>query len=98
MAPRLIRYEVSPNQLRIRGDNGRTLAISDLRLEEAQSVDLTPLRTKGAGLPGCEAGGFRTAGGRKALVFVRGLLLLSPADPAAFLQSLKSAVASKDIL
>jgi hypothetical protein len=98
MAPRLIRYEVSPNQLRIRGDNGRTLAISDLRLEEAQSVDLTPLRTNGAGLPGYKAGWFRTASGRKALVFVRSLLLLSPADPAAFLQSLQSAAASKDIL
>ena len=115
MAPKLIRYEVSPNQLRIRGDllYGRSLAISDLRLEESQSVDLTTskeyrltLRTNGTGLPGYKAGWFRTAGGRKALVFLRGLhevvviphkegylLLLSPADPAAFMRSLQSAAA-----
>ena len=116
MAPLLIRLEVSPNQLRIRGDfvYGRTVALSDLRLEDAQSADLTSskeyrltLRTNGTGMPGYKAGWFRTAGGRKALVFLRDphkvviiphregyLLMLNPADAEGFLQALKSAAVS----
>ena len=116
MAPRLIRFEVSPNRLRIRGDlfYSRTVAISDLHLEEVRSVDLTSSqeyrltwRTNGTGLPSYKAGWFRTAGGRKALVFLRDprlvvviphkegyLLMLNPADPVAFLDSLRSAAVS----
>jgi hypothetical protein len=80
MAPSLTRLEVSPGQLRIRGDffYGRTIAIEDLRLEQAQRVDLgrspdyrLTLRTNGTGTPGYKAGWFRTAGRHKALVFVR---------------------------
>ncbi|HTM52170.1 MAG TPA: PH domain-containing protein [Bryobacteraceae bacterium] len=80
MAPRLTRLEVSPGLLRIRGDlfYGRTIAIQDLRLEQAHRVDLgsspdyrLTLRTNGTGAPGYKAGWFRTAAGHKALAFVR---------------------------
>src|SRR5438046_1043413 len=68
MAPRLIRLEVSHNQLRIAGAlfYGRTIPISDLYLEQAQRVDLAnskefrlTLRTNGTGMPGYKAGWFR---------------------------------------
>jgi hypothetical protein len=58
-------------------------------------------------MPGYKAGWFRTAGGRKALVFLRDphkvviiphregyLLMLNPADAEGFLQALKSAAVS----
>jgi hypothetical protein len=58
-------------------------------------------------MPNYKAGWFRTAGGRKALVFLRDphkvvviphkegyLLILNPADPEAFLRSLESAAGS----
>jgi hypothetical protein len=64
-------------------------------------------RTNGTALSGHQAGWFRTGGGRKALVFLRDprqaiviphregyLLMLSPADPEAFLRSLRSAAVS----
>jgi len=78
-APRLVRFEVAPEGLRIRGDffYGRRIAASELELEQAYTLDLTKAteykparRTNGAGLPGYQAGWFRLANGEKALVFV----------------------------
>jgi hypothetical protein len=78
-APRLLRFEVSPGGLTIRGDlfYGRTIPISDLDLDRARVVRLdaasefTPVRrTNGTGLPGYQAGWFRLKDGGKALLFV----------------------------
>lgn len=78
-APRLVRFEVAPEGLHIRGDffYGRMIAASDLMLEQASTIDLTNApeykparRTNGTGLPGYQAGWFRLANGEKALVFV----------------------------
>jgi hypothetical protein len=79
LAPRLVRFEVSPGQLRISGDPiyGRTIPLADLRPEMAKVVDLSSSseyglswRTNGVGLPHYKGGWFRLAGGGKALVFV----------------------------
>ena len=78
-APRLIRFEVSPEGLRIRGDffYGRTIPVSRLEMEKARAIDFDSspeykpvLRTNGTGLPGYQAGWFRLRNGEKALVFV----------------------------
>jgi hypothetical protein len=77
-APRILRFEVSPEGLAIRGDliYGRTIPIRDLDLDRAQVVDLNSsefrpvLRTNGTGLPGFQSGWFRLKNGDKALLFV----------------------------
>lgn len=77
-SPRHVRFDVSPGQLRIRGDiYGRTIPLSELDLAQARVVDLTadenphPMaRTNGTGLPGYKAGWFRLADGFKGLLFV----------------------------
>jgi len=75
---RHVRYEVSSEGLRIRGDLfGRAIPFAHLDLEGARPIDLTrepnlaPVgRTMGTGLPGYAAGWFRLRGGGKALVFL----------------------------
>jgi len=78
-APRLVRFEVSPQGLRIRGDlfYSRAIAASDLMLEGARPLDLTATpeykpkwRTNGTGMPGYKAGWFKLQNGQKALLFV----------------------------
>ncbi len=77
-APRLIRFEVSPDGLTIHGDliYGRTIPIRDLDLDRARVVELNsseyrPVRrTNGTGLPGFQSGWFRLKNGDKALLFV----------------------------
>lgn len=75
---RNVRFEVSPDGLRITGGlYGRQIPLASLDLEGAKPVDLTrdrayrlKWRTNGAGLPGYSAGWFRLSNGEKALVFV----------------------------
>jgi hypothetical protein len=78
-APRLVRFEISPQGLRIRGDlfYSRTIAASELMLEGARPLDLSATpeykpkwRTNGTGLPGYKAGWFKLQNGQKALLFV----------------------------
>jgi len=78
-APRLVRFEISPQGLRIRGDlfYSRAIAASDLMLEGARPLDLTATpeykpkwRTNGTGMPGYKAGWFKLQNGQKALLFV----------------------------
>ncbi len=78
-APRLVRFEVSPQGLSIRGDlfYSRTIAAPELMLDKAQTLDLTitpeykpKWRTNGTGLPGYQAGWFKLQNGEKALLFV----------------------------
>ncbi len=77
-ASRLVKFEVSPEGLAIRGDlYGRRLPAASLLREAARLVDLTedpnyrPVwRTNGAGLPGYGSGWFGLANGDKALIFV----------------------------
>ena len=78
-SPRLIRFEVSPEGLAIRGDPfyGRTIPISRLEMDKARALDLMSApdykparRTNGTGMPGHQAGWFRLRNGEKALVFV----------------------------
>lgn len=77
-APRLVRFEVSPEGLRIRGEiYGRLIPAAELDLENARAVDLTAdpdrrlgRRTNGIGLPGYASGWFRLKNGEKSLVFV----------------------------
>lgn len=75
------------------------------RVDIAASPELRPKwRTMGIGLPGYKAGWFRLQNGDKALLFVTGTedvvyvptkadyaLMVTPADPAAFLASLQAA-------
>jgi len=79
LAPRLVRFEVSPEGLRIWGDlfYGRTIPRTELMLDLARVLDLTSTtdykpvrRTNGTGMPGYSAGWFRLQNGEKALVFV----------------------------
>jgi hypothetical protein len=107
---RATRFELSSDGLSIRGNlYGRTLPWSSLQLDLARVVDLRnavdvqpTLRTNGIGLPGYQAGWFRTRERGKALLFVTDrsrvvvvpthqgyTLLLSVADPQAFLQALR---------
>jgi len=74
-----VRFEVSPEGLRIRGDlfYGRTIPRTELMLDQARVLDLTSTtdykpvrRTNGTGMPGYSAGWFRLQNGEKALVFV----------------------------
>jgi len=78
-APRSVRFEVSPEGLRIRGDlfYSRYIPASELSLDGARPIDLTAApeyqpkwRTNGTGLPGYNAGWFKLQNGEKALLFV----------------------------
>lgn len=77
-APRHVRFEVSPGQLRIRGDiYGRTIPLAELELGAARTVSLNDeselrpsRRSNGTRLPGYSAGWFRLTNGSKALLFV----------------------------
>ena len=78
LAPRLVRFEVSPEGLHIRGElYGRRIPAGELMADQARPVDLRTdtarrlaRRTNGVGLPGYRSGWFRLANGEKALVFV----------------------------
>jgi hypothetical protein len=75
---RHVRFEVSPEGLRIRGDvYGRFVPAALLIAAEAREVDLSfdsahrpAVRTNGTVLPGYQAGWFRLGDGEKALVFL----------------------------
>ena len=78
-APRNVRFEVSREGLRIRGDllYSRMIPASELMLDGARPIDLTAeleykpkWRTNGTGLPNYKAGWFRLQNGQKALLFV----------------------------
>lgn len=72
------RFTVSSEGLELRGDMyGRTIAIRDLIVEEAEHINLEhrgpyspKWRTFGTGLPGYLAGWFRLRNGEKALLYV----------------------------
>ena len=72
------RFEVSAQGLRLRGDvYGRTIPLSQLRIELARRVDLSnePLlrpgwRRAGTALPGYQSGWFRLKNGEKALLYL----------------------------
>lgn len=104
-------FEVSSEGLRVRGSlYGRMIPASQLRLEEAQVVNLEATqelrpkwRTNGVGLPGYSAGWFRLRNREKALVFLTDrkhaiyipttegyVILISPGDPEAFVESLRT--------
>lgn len=78
LAPRLVRFELSPEGLAIRGElYGRRIPAGELLAGQARPVDLRAdsdrrlaRRTNGVGLPGYRSGWFRLANGEKALVFV----------------------------
>jgi hypothetical protein len=78
LAPRLVRFELSPEGLAIRGElYGRRIPARELMVDQARPVDLRTdtdrrlaRRTNGVGLPGYRSGWFRLANGEKALVFV----------------------------
>ena len=73
-----VRFEVSSEELRIRGGlYGRSIPLEDLVLDEAKVVDLRTetryalsWRTNGIRVPGYQAGWHRMRKGGKALVFV----------------------------
>lgn len=75
---RNVRFEISPQSLRIRGDlYGRTIPRSELLLNDARPVNLEVeseyslvSRTNGVGLPGYRSGWFRMQNGAKALAFI----------------------------
>lgn len=77
-ASRHVRFEISEQGLRIRGDlYGRFIARDDLVAQQARALDLTTdpdhalsWKTNGVGLPGYKAGWFKLKNGEKALVFV----------------------------
>jgi hypothetical protein len=78
-APRSVRFEVSPEGLRIRGDMlyGRLIPSSELLMDGARPIDLNAepefkpkWRTNGTGMPGYKAGWFKLQNGQKALLFV----------------------------
>jgi hypothetical protein len=77
VAPRLVRFEVTSDSIRIAGDPvyGRTIPLAELRTKMAKTVDLSSeyrftARTNGVGLPHYKGGWFRLASGEKALAFV----------------------------
>lgn len=78
LAPRLVKFEVSPEGLRIRGElYGRRIPGDKLVLGQAKSLDLNTdktyrlrWRTNGIGLPGYKSGWFRLKNGEKSLAFV----------------------------
>jgi len=73
-----VRFEVSDEGLRIRGDLfGRLIPRGSLRVEDAQILDLKKeaahrplLRTFGVGMPGYSSGWFRLKDGGKGLLFL----------------------------
>jgi hypothetical protein len=75
---RHVRFEVSPEGLRIIGDlYGRIIPAKSLMVGQAKRLNLAErpeyqprLRTNGTGLPGYQAGWFRLRNGDKALLFV----------------------------
>jgi hypothetical protein len=78
-APRAVRFEVTPEGLRIRGDlfYSRFIPRGELILDQARPMDLTAepeykakWRTNGTGMPGYKAGWFKLQNGQKALLFV----------------------------
>jgi len=77
-ASRFVKFEISPEGLRIRGDiYGRLIPSSALLVEQARPIDLTAdrdyqlkLRTNGMGLPGYSGGWHRLRNGQKCLAFV----------------------------
>ena len=78
-APRTVRFEVSPEGLRIRGDlfYSRLIPAADLLTSEARAIDLRTdrdhqlsWRRNGTALPNYKAGWFSLKGGGKALVFI----------------------------
>ena len=78
-APHIVRFEVSPEGLRIRGDlfYSRMIAASDLVAAQARVVDLQAdpehqlrWRRNGTALPNYKAGWFGLRNGEKALVFM----------------------------
>jgi hypothetical protein len=78
LAHRTVRFELSPEGLRLRGDfYGRFIPSADLLPQAAYRVDLgttpglTPRRrTMGTGLPGYQAGWFRLQNGDTALLYL----------------------------
>jgi hypothetical protein len=79
MAPRLVRFEVSPEGLRIRGDlfYSRMIPARDLDVAGARVVNLESdrehqlsWRRNGTALPNYKGGWFNLKNGEKALVFV----------------------------
>ena len=112
-----VRFEVSPEGLRIRGAlYGRIVPTGSLVSAEAREINLfsdsehrIALKTNGIGLPGYTAGWFRLSNRERALVFVTNRsrvvyvptregysLLLSPADPQAFIAGLQHAGSTAD--
>jgi Bacterial PH domain len=80
-SPRIVRFEVSPDGLRIRGDlfYSRMIAANDLILARARVIDLKEdkehqlaWRRNGTALPNYKAGWFSLKDGEKALVFIGG--------------------------
>ena len=77
-AGRRVRFELSDDALRIRGDlYGRTIPRSVLQVAQASVIDMKGhptfgrmLRTNGIGLPNYLSGWFRPHGGGRALLFV----------------------------
>lgn len=75
---RYVRFEVSPDGLKVSGDvYGRTIPVSELVSEQARVIDLgvdkdhqPSWRTNGIGLPGYKSGWFKLKNGEKALLFV----------------------------
>jgi hypothetical protein len=73
-----VRFEVSGQTLRIRGDlYGREMNLSDLNVAAAKAVNLNQdgqfkptLRTNGIGLPGYRSGWFRLRNQEMALLFI----------------------------
>ena len=111
-SPTHVRFEVSPEGIRVRGDLfGRTIPGTVLLADQARTLNLnaTPeyrprVRTLGTAVPGYRSGWFRLRNGEKALLFVTDAehvvyvptrdgyaLMLSVADPAAFLAALSTA-------
>ena len=76
--PRVARFEVLPDALRIRGDlYGRSIPFAELRVDEARRVDfvrepdlLPTRRTMGTGLPGYQAGWFKLRTVEKSLLYL----------------------------
>ena len=78
-SPRNVRFEASPEGLRIRGDlfYSRLIPASDLILNQARVIDLQSdrdhqlrWRRNGTALPNYKAGWFSLKDGEKALIFI----------------------------
>jgi hypothetical protein len=107
------KFQISSDGLKISAFvYGRSIPARDLDVARAQAMDLNvspdyrlARKTNGRGLPGYQAGWFRTANGEKALVFVTDqqhvvciptrqdyTVLLSVNNPEEFLQALRSTI------